>query len=268
MIKLLGTGSILQKIFMSIWAMWVFCWIGILSPTAQSHSSASTPSSVQKKKNLKAPAKSHTQLSCNPLHVRHKIWARGQRIDPKKKQFVLAILSMVQEENSRILRARTKLLALKHQRNQKLTPADHTWLQNLYAHYETKSLNTLLEKMDIIPPSLALAQAIEESGWGCDVWALKKNSYFGMCKSKNSLIGYPNLKACVVDYMDNYNRHRAYGLFRKIRLAARQKNLPLTGPVLIPGLKPYNPYPRYSAAMIKIIRCHDLGIFDVFLESS
>ena len=41
------------------------------------------------------------------------------------------------------------------------------------------ALDKLKRRVDIVPPSLALAQAAEESGWGTSRFAIKGNSLFG-----------------------------------------------------------------------------------------
>ena len=50
-----------------------------------------------------------------------------------------------------------------------------------FKYYKVKNgdFNLLLERADIIPPSLAIAQAAYESGWGTSRFALEGNSLFG-----------------------------------------------------------------------------------------
>ncbi len=199
----------------------------------------------------------------NIPHVHH-AWAYKQKISSTQKNFVLTILSLVTEENEKILQKR-KFLEDIHEKQKKkkhLSQDEKKRLRALMNAYKAHSLQQLLIKVDIVPPSLALAQAIQESGWGTYSVAKKKNSCFGMCKSATALISYPNMKACVVDYIHNYNCHPAYVVFRKMRSDARQKNIPITGIFLIPGLKPYSTHPAYFIAMKKIIRSHDLAVFD------
>ena len=45
--------------------------------------------------------------------------------------------------------------------------------------YQADSLDALLIKVDTIPVSLALAQAVIESGWGTSRFAYEGNALFG-----------------------------------------------------------------------------------------
>ena len=90
--------------------------------------------------------------------------------EARKDAFINAILPLIQRENERIRRDRTHLLELQENltRGTALKSEDLVWLTAIAADYEAGRadparpglvLAALLEKVDIIPPSLALGQA-------------------------------------------------------------------------------------------------------------
>ena len=97
--------------------------------------------------------------------------------------------------------------------------------------------------MDIIPASVALAQAAKESGWGTSRFALEGNAIFGQWtwngqgiepllkdKSKNhKILRFPILRASVKAYKNNLNTHKGYIKFREKRKNLRDKNKKING---------------------------------------
>ena len=91
--------------------------------------------------------------------------------------------------------------------------------------------------MDIIPASIALAQAAKESGWGTSRFALEGNAIFGQWtwngkgiepllkdKSKNhKILRFPILRASVKAYKNNLNTHKSYIKFREKRKQFERK---------------------------------------------
>ena len=92
-------------------------------------------------------------------------------------------------------------------------------------------------RMDIIPVSIALAQAANESGWGTSRFALEGNALFGqwtwskkgiLPKNKDpdqnhKILQFQILKASVRAYKNNLNTHNAYKEFREVRAKLRQE---------------------------------------------
>ncbi|MFN3077890.1 MAG: glucosaminidase domain-containing protein [Alphaproteobacteria bacterium] len=63
-----------------------------------------------------------------------------------------------------------------------LSATDQAWLDELAVAYHLRppvSIGRLLRHVDIVPPSLALAQAATESGWGTSRFASEGNALFG-----------------------------------------------------------------------------------------
>ena len=61
------------------------------------------------------------------------------------------------------------------------TDKEKSWLRLKLREYKVKKsdFKELLKRMDIIPVSIALAQAAKESGWGTSRFALEGNAIFG-----------------------------------------------------------------------------------------
>ena len=92
--------------------------------------------------------------------------------------------------------------------------------------YEAHTLDDILIKVDEIPVSLALAQAVIESGWGTSRFAYEGNALFGQYvwgKNKNGIIpndretnaiykikSFDNLSESVASYMKNLNTNFHY----------------------------------------------------------
>ena len=115
--------------------------------------------------------------------------------------------------------------------------------------------NTLLNNIDIIPPSLALAQAAMESGWGTSYFAQEGNALFGewvwgdgdgiLPRAReegktHKIKKFDSLADSVKSYMLNLNRHRSYAELRVRRAELRRHNLPITGRSLAPALIDYS----------------------------
>ena len=96
--------------------------------------------------------------------------------------------------------------------------------------------------MDIIPVSIALAQAAKESGWGTSRFALEGNAIFGqwtwtgqgiepLYKGKHErhkILRFPILRASVKAYKNNLNTNKGYKDFRE-KDTAKEKNKNIKG---------------------------------------
>lgn len=143
--------------------------------------------------------------------------------------------------------------------------------------------NVLLRRVDVIPPSLALAQAANESAWGTSRFAVQANNFFGQWCFKKGCGVVPNKrdedkvhevadfnapKDSVKSYMMNLNTHEAYRDLRKIRLAQRLQNVPLSGLTLSQGLLNYSERKEeYVEEINAMIRYNKLQRFDDAINS-
>lgn len=180
--------------------------------------------------------------------------------------FIQVLLPHVLKVNEQILQDRKRLVELKEQlKTRHLRHAEKMWLMKLASDYRCKStrIDALLIHVDVVPPSLALAQATLESGGGRSPAALHKNSTFGHMARNNTVMQFESLHKNVEAYVRNLNRHFAYASFRKVRADLRAKNQPLCGIKLAGCLEKYS---IRKAAYIQdvqgLIRNRDLRKYD------
>src|SRR5690606_1925410 len=103
--------------------------------------------------------------------------------EKRKRAFVKVMLPHILRENERLAADRDRLERL-HNRLQFGSPVaarDQIWLRQLAEKFGLDEVDTaeLLNRVDIVPPGLALAQSIEESGWGTSRFALLGNAVYG-----------------------------------------------------------------------------------------
>ena len=131
--------------------------------------------------------------------------------------------------------------------------------------------------MDIVPVSIALAQAANESGWGTSRFALEGNALFGqwtwskkgiMPKNKDpnqthKVLQFQILRASVRAYKNNLNTHNAYKEFREKRAQLRQEGSTIVGLELTKYLKAYAAIgEKYVVLLNDIISNNSLTDFD------
>ena len=176
-----------------------------------------------------------------------------QSVKLKKETFIKIVLPLIVAENEKILDDRYKLNKITSRK--KTTDEEKQWLRQKFLEYKVKKGNVeeLKTKMDIIPASIALAQAAKESGWGTSRFALEGNAIFGQWtwngqgiapldrdKSKNhKILKFPILRASVKAYKKNLNTHKSYTKFRLMRKDLREKNKKITGLTLTKTLDNY-----------------------------
>ena len=113
----------------------------------------------------------------------------------------------------------------------------------------------LLQRVDIMPPSLVLAQAAEESGWATSRFTVEGNAFFGQWdfsgkgmkpKEQRKELGNYGLArfdtplASVEGYLLNLNTNNAYQSLRDLRAQLREGNKPITGLELAGTLERYS----------------------------
>ena len=131
--------------------------------------------------------------------------------------------------------------------------------------------------MDIIPVSIAIAQAANESGWGTSRFALEGNALFGQWtwskkgitpKDKDSnknhkVLQFQILKASVRAYKNNLNTHNAYREFREARAQIREDGQKPSGLRLTKYLERYaQTGKKYITILNNIIEKNELEDFD------
>ncbi len=177
----------------------------------------------------------------------------------RKAIFFKTVLPLILQVNDEIRADRRRLLDLHNlARNGKYLPAvDRLWLIVLAERYKVNrgDLKGLLKRVDIMPTSMALAQAAEESGWGTSRFSREGNAIFGEWTFSGSeglvplereagkthkVRAFRNLLDSVRSYARNLNTHRAYRKLRTLRQRMRRDGTPIRGRRLIETLTSYS----------------------------
>jgi len=180
----------------------------------------------------------------------------------KKKLFFLSLLPMVIMQNEAILEQRNHLKNLLNT-TRPLTSEQNRWLANLCRRYQCPGdpvkdgaiRQKLLQRVDIVPIALVLAQAANESAYGTSRFAQKANNIFGQwtftpgtglvpsdrpAGATYEVRKFNTLADSIRSYMNNLNTHPAYQTLREKRAALRQADAPLEGKKLAEGLLNYS----------------------------
>lgn len=198
--------------------------------------------------------------------------------DTKKRVFLRVMLPLILSVNDEIAADRMRLDEIADRlRHNKFVNADDTrWVKDLAARYETagQPVQALLKRVDVIPPSLALAQAVEESGWGTSRFVRQANNLYGQITtspagvtaegdSARRLAIFDSLRNSVRAYAHNLNTHRAYDSLRQSRAAARARHSFPDGHSLAGTLSAYSERgPDYIDTIRALIRNNMLSHYD------
>ncbi len=195
----------------------------------------------------------------------------------RKNLFIKIILPLVLEENNRIIVDRKKLFTILNKN--KNSKDEIKWLNQKFKQYGVvnKDLATLKVRMDIIPVSLAIAQAAKETGWGTSRFAIEGNALFGQwtwsgegikpagadTNATYKVMKFNVLKASVRAYQRNLNTHSSYKKFRFIRAQLRDDNKKLDSLKLAEYLDNYaQTGTEYTKVLKQIIQQNQLKDFD------
>jgi Bax protein len=185
--------------------------------------------------------------------------------------FTRVVLPLIDAENAEIRKQRQALVQLSKQKS--LTKAQASWIEGMKDYYKADSLRDLVAKVDIVPRSMALAQAAVESGWGQQPLAQQANVFYGQKTfdpNAPSAVGQYGEKYRAFDspedsvraYMRNLNTHPAYEPFRLARAELRSKNRPLQGAQLVKSLGSYSTKGGYGQQLHSIIQGRGLNKLD------
>jgi len=213
---------------------------------------------------------------------------QSQKMDVKSKKaiFFQFTIPIVLRANELILEDRQKLLALM-QHSENLSEEQNQWLTALAMrykvvvkneHFQRSKMEKLLSRVDVIPPSLALAQAAEESGWGTSRFAILGNSLFGQWAFSKSamrpkqqrkelgdygLARFDTPLDAVNSYMLNLNTHLAYKPLRELRSQMKREQKKVTGKALATTLDKYSERGQaYVDSLHAMMRINHLGEAD------
>jgi len=194
----------------------------------------------------------------------------------RKEIFIKIILPLILEENKKIISNRNKLFRILGKVNN--TNSEKKWLNKKLKEYNIKNidLSELKIRMDIIPVSLAIAQAAKETGWGTSRFAKEGNALFGQwtysenglepldsVEGEHKVARFNVLQASVRAYKLNLNTHKVYNDFRKARAELREKDEEINSLKLAKFLNKYaETGKQYTEILEKIIKQNSLMDFD------
>lgn len=209
-----------------------------------------------------------------------------EELPNQKSRFIYFILRYAQAANQHINQQREKLLSLSLMPHSQISEPDRRWLASLADQYKlanfdfkhTKSWEELLKRVDIVPNSLVVAQAIEESGWGRSRFARQGYNYFGLwcfrqdCgivpadrdpRDIHEIQIFSDPQEAVSKYMLNMNTLSAYVQLRELRKQLRDRQSPITGKVLYSAIATYSTRREdYVSDIEEILESYHLYQFD------
>ena len=200
-----------------------------------------------------------------------------ENVKKRKEFFIQIILPLILEENKKINLDRKRLFNIINKSNN--SSLEKKWLERKYKQYgiPSKDLSVLKIRMDIIPVSLAIAQAAKETGWGTSRFAQQGNALFGQwtwsgegLKPKEAekneghkVMKFNILQASVRAYQRNINTHSSYQDFRLARAKLRDLGESLDSMILSSYLDKYaETGNQYVKVLQKIIVQNNLKDFD------
>ena len=200
-----------------------------------------------------------------------------ENVKKRKEFFIQIILPLILEENKNISLDRKRLFNIINKSNNSV--AEKNWLNKKYRQYgiPSRDLSILKRRMDIVPVSLAIAQAAKETGWGTSRFAQQGNALFGQwtwsgegLKPKEAekneghkVMRFNVLQASVRAYQRNINTHSSYIDFRLARAKLRDSGDALDSLILSGYLDKYaETGNEYVKVLQKIIKQNNLKDFD------
>ncbi|NVJ53146.1 MAG: glucosaminidase domain-containing protein [Campylobacteraceae bacterium] len=175
-----------------------------------------------------------------------------------KDYFFNFLEKKVEVENLKILKERDFILSLEEKKDLDKNSKEYKELQRLQKKYKVKNIydyKTFLRRVDIIPPSLAIAQAATESAWGRSRFIRQANNIFGHwtydkkigmvplrreAGKKHMVRIFPTLESSIAVYMRNLNRTGAYKNFRINREKMRKNGKFINGYILSEDMTKYS----------------------------
>ncbi len=209
-----------------------------------------------------------------------------------KREFVKTVLPIIINENQNIKLTREFLLNLKNKLNtfKTLNNNEVNKLNNIAKKYNIKFSNKhkldlideTLSNVDIIPNSIALAQAAIESGWGKSRFAKEFNALFGEYTYDQNkgvvplkrddgdthlIKSFSSYDNSVSSYFKNINSHDAYKDFREVRKVMRLKNNFTNVEILVGKLISYAEDNNYINNLNLVIEKNNFKKFDTKIIS-
>ncbi|MES2604133.1 MAG: glucosaminidase domain-containing protein [Pseudomonadota bacterium] len=186
-------------------------------------------------------------------------------VGQKKQTFFDFLQPYIDAKNAEVRQQRRRLqyLTSKIKLGARLRQDENVFLWELARHYDVQTddihdpgfLDRLLRRVDVLPPSLVLAQAANESAWGTSRFAQEGNNLFGQwcytqgcglvpvrrrADANHEVKSFPSIEESVNAYFQNLNTFPSYQGMRVIRQELRQGAKPIDGISLTQGLTEYS----------------------------
>ena len=212
-----------------------------------------------------------------------------RRAQDRKRIFIATLLPLVLRANELIARDRARIERFESRirSGRAIRPEAAEWLVAMAERYRLEGVervedidyDALLMRVDIVPPSLALAQGAIESGWGTSRFARDGNAIFGQwtwnegdpglvpaqrAEGKTHRVrAFAFLIDSVRGYMRNLNTAGAYAGLRSLRAQLRERGQPVRGLPLASTLRRYSERGEaYVADLRGIITSNRLSDFN------
>jgi Bax protein len=182
----------------------------------------------------------------------------------KKREFFNYLRPYVQRENARLRSLRQQLIEIheKKLKKMRISLEEYAFLYSLYdefrmevAESDETVLVELLKRVDIIPDTLVLMQAANESAWGTSRFAVEGYNFFGQWCFREGcgLVPLSRVEGqyhevakfnapseSIKSYFYNLNTFHTYETLRNIRAKLRDEGKPVRGELLAAGLGAYS----------------------------
>lgn len=215
------------------------------------------------------PFRPHTPLSqpSLPADDQEQIESLSDIKEPaeRKERFLDLISPAVEAANANVLEDRARLAGIAHQLSLHMAPSseDASWLKDLAIRYETDEgdVQELMNRVDLVPASLALSQAALESGWGTSRLARVHLALFGQTNGGDGYAEFQSLSEGVASYVRNLNTHPAYAEFRQARAGMRATGRTIDGYELAAHLTSYSELGQgYIKKVRSLMKFNDLHL--------
>jgi Bax protein len=201
-------------------------------------------------------------------------------VEQRKRLFLQVLLPQILRLNEDIRADRARLIAIAQTPPDGQSTENAAWLARVAQEYRATPADyaSLLTRVDVVPPSLAIAQGAIESGWGTSRFALTGNALFGQRTFDLSHAGFsPNdvedanfkvrrfesLMESIWGYMITLNTHPAHARFRQLRAQMRQEGDAIDSMALAGTLTRYSEEgERYVSLVQNVISANNLRRLD------
>jgi len=209
-------------------------------------------------------------------------------IPTRKDTFIQLLQPLINDKNNALLAVRENLHIIEQRlaTQSKLSRADRVVVERLAKRYgldatvdnPTALVAELLVRIDLLPPSMVLAQAAAESGWGTSRFAREGRNLFGhWCYTKgcglvpkqrapgaqHEVRSFASLEQAINAYYHNINSHRAYREVRQRRAELRAGKKQISSQQLVRELGHYSSRGQaYVDELLALINYNQLEKFD------